>query len=85
VAARGSVATPFCSGREEGMAAGREEDIGLGKTEGAASLLRGLLTVKFGSLGEEVDARLRAASLAELARWSERFLTADSLADVFGE
>jgi hypothetical protein len=41
--------------------------------------------IALGRIRSEVDARLREASLPELERWSERVLTADALADVFGE
>jgi flagellar biosynthesis/type III secretory pathway protein FliH len=71
--------------RQQARDEGREEGIALGEAKGVASALRRLLTVKFGSLDDAVEARLRAASLPELERWTERILTADSVADVFAE
>jgi flagellar biosynthesis/type III secretory pathway protein FliH len=62
-------------GHEEGKAEGREE--------GKAELLHHLLTIKFGALPGDVTARVANASSAELLRWSERVLTADTLAGVF--
>jgi predicted transposase/invertase (TIGR01784 family) len=62
-------------GREEGKAEGREE--------GKAELFRHLLTLKFGTLPAKLTARVANASGAELLRWSERVLTADTLATIF--
>lgn len=53
------------------------------RREGRADLLRKLLVRKFGELAPEVEARLAAASPAELDRYGERVLFADSLDAVF--
>jgi hypothetical protein len=53
--------------------------IGQGRTRGQADLLRRLLTVRFGVLAPEVDARIAAASSDELVRFGERLLTATTL------
>jgi hypothetical protein len=45
-------------------------------------LLR-LLTVKFGPQPSSVAARLASASQADVLRWSERVLSADTLEGVF--
>lgn len=66
--------------REEGKDEGRTE----GKAEGKAETLRKLLTIKFGELPPETAQRLFAAGEAELDRWTERLLSADSLENVLG-
>ncbi len=42
-----------------------------------------LLSKHFGTLDEAVQARLQAASLAELEAWHDRVLDVDTLAEVF--
>jgi predicted transposase/invertase (TIGR01784 family) len=66
-------------GREEGRVEGREE----GRVEGKVTLLLRVLTLKFGELSPETVQRVRAASEASLDSWSERFVTATALDDVF--
>ncbi len=66
-------------GREEGRETGRQE----GREEGARRLLTKQLQLKFGELDAAAEARLGAASLAELEAWSERVLTAESVDAVF--
>jgi hypothetical protein len=48
-------------------------------------MLRRQLERKFGAIDAEIDARIRAASLDELERWSDRILTARSLREVIGD
>jgi predicted transposase/invertase (TIGR01784 family) len=67
--------------RREGLEEGLEE----GRTEGKAELLQRLLTIKFGQLAANVAARVASASDVELVLWSERVLSADTLAGVFAE
>jgi hypothetical protein len=55
------------------------------RAEGAAGMLRRQLERKFGAIDAEIDARIRAASLDELERWSDRILTARSLREVIGD
>ena len=70
-------------GRTQGRAEGRAEGRVEGRVEGRAELLVKQLRLKFGELGPETVARVRAGSEQELDRWAERILTAGSLADVF--
>ena len=58
-------------GRKEGVKEGRQE------------VLTKLLGLKFGELPDWASQRLRAADDTDLARWTERVLTAASLAAVF--
>jgi predicted transposase/invertase (TIGR01784 family) len=67
------------------LTAARREGKVEGRTEGKADLLQRLLTLKFGQLTDEVSTRVAAASEAEIVRWSERVLSADTLASVFTE
>jgi hypothetical protein len=64
--------------KAEGRAQGRAE----GKAEGQALLLLKLLTLRFGELPQSAQARVTAASLAQLALYGERVLSAASLEDV---
>lgn len=64
--------------RRQGEAAGRLE----GRLEGKAELLQRQLTLKFGELPADVLTRLASATEADLARWSERILSASSLEQV---
>ena len=66
-------------GRAEGKIEGRAE----GKIEGRAEVLSKLLTLKFGALPSDIDARLRNASIEQLDLWAERVLSANTLADIF--
>lgn len=65
--------------RQQGLEKGRQE----GRRQGASRLLRSLLQLRFGPLPPEVDERLTLASEADLARWAERILTSQALAEVF--
>lgn len=51
---------------------------------GRADLIKRLLTTRFGSLSEEVGARLAAASIAQLDAIGERLLTARTLDEALG-
>jgi Putative transposase, YhgA-like/Domain of unknown function (DUF4351) len=64
--------------RAEGRAEGKAE----GKAEGQAQLLLTQLTLRFGALPPEVQMRVAKASLAQLALYGERVLTAASLDEV---
>ncbi len=70
---------------DQGLEEGRE----LARREGYLVGIRGVLEVilrsKFGALSPETEARLAAATEAELDLWTERILTATSLDVVFGE
>ncbi|MEB3228548.1 MAG: DUF4351 domain-containing protein [Synechocystis sp.] len=70
-------------GLEKGLQQGRQEGLQEGRQEGELLFLKRLLIQKFGPLTPDVDARLTAASIAELEAWGDRLLGADSLEDVF--
>jgi hypothetical protein len=61
--------------REEG----REE----GRQEGESRLLLRQLRLKFGSLGPEIEERVRSADADRLLEWGDRILKAEKLQDVF--
>jgi hypothetical protein len=65
---------------EKLRAEGRAEGLILGQ---ANTLLR-LLAGRFGPVPEPVASRVRSASAAELAAWTDRILTAPTLEAVFG-
>ncbi|HEU4417551.1 MAG TPA: Rpn family recombination-promoting nuclease/putative transposase [Planctomycetota bacterium] len=65
--------------QREGRAEGRIE----GRVEGRAELLVRLLTKRFGPLSTEAVARINSATIAELDRWGERLLDANTLTEVF--
>ena len=67
--------------RDEGLREGRDE----GLREGERKLLLRLLRARFGELPAAVLARVEAAEGADLERWGERVLAADSLDAVFGD
>ena len=69
--------------RREGREEGREEGRTKGRTEALAQMLHRQLTIKFGDPPPAVAERLANASEAELTRWSERVLSAETLAGVF--
>ena len=66
-------------GRAEGLAAGKAEGIAEGRIE---TLLR-LIAKRFGPPTSAAVDRIRSATTADLDRWTERFLDAKSLAELF--
>lgn len=56
-----------------------------GRMEGRTHVLEKLLTLKFGAIGAEYEARLGVATPEQLDRYVERILTAETLAAVFTE
>ncbi|HET9228308.1 MAG TPA: Rpn family recombination-promoting nuclease/putative transposase [Thermoanaerobaculia bacterium] len=60
---------------------GRKE----GRQEGEAYLLLRQLEKKFGPLDEQTRARVLSARANRLLEWGERFVSAERLADVFGD
>ncbi len=54
-----------------------------GRSEGEAHTLLRQLRLKFGELPPTTETRVREASEADLHRWVERILTAESMDDVF--
>ncbi|MCB9542303.1 MAG: hypothetical protein H6703_07645 [Myxococcales bacterium] len=67
---------------DEGSAAGRQEGRAEGRAEGQRLTLERLLRLKFGPLPEDAERHLAAADPAALTRYTERVLTADTLAAV---
>ena len=66
-------------GREQGVSEGRTE----GRTEGRAETLLRLLTRRFGPLPPTIEPRLRAATNADLDRWTDRILDCPTLDAIF--
>ncbi len=56
-----------------------------GQLAGEALLLTRQLQLKFGSLDDAVEQRIADADAETLLRWGGRVLTADSLAEIFGD
>jgi uncharacterized protein DUF4351 len=56
-----------------------------GRLAGEAKIVLKQLALRFGPVSEDVVARVRSASEAQLERWSERVLTARSLDGVFAD
>ncbi|MDZ7854222.1 MAG: hypothetical protein U5L98_16700 [Halomonas sp.] len=54
-----------------------------GNQGGRVELLFKLLTLKFGELPSDIEARLARAEVDEIDRWAERVLTANSLDEIF--
>jgi len=71
----------FRAQRHPEFLAEREE----GREEGRGRILRRLLAIKFGALGDDVEARVAAASSAQLDRYVERILTAATADSVFDD
>ena len=72
-------------GREEGRQEGQAEGILRGRLEGRAETVLKLLRLKFRRVPASVVARVKSGTDADLDRWTERVLTADSLAAVIGD
>jgi PD-(D/E)XK nuclease family transposase len=68
---------------EAGMAALREEAHREGHQEGTAKALLRQLTIKFGPQAGSMSERLAGASQADLLRWLESVLSAETLEAVF--
>ncbi|KIG18688.1 Mobile element protein [Enhygromyxa salina] len=71
--------------RQEGMKKGRQEGMEKGRLEGRIGVLGKLLTLKFGELPPDHAAQIQAASEAQLERYIERILSADTLEAVFAD
>jgi predicted transposase/invertase (TIGR01784 family) len=63
-----------------GLKQGREE----GKLKGKAELLLQLLQLRFSFIPASLLAQIETADAAQLKQWTERFVTADTLLDIFG-
>ena len=73
------VESTYGMGKWEGKQEGRQE----GRQEGAATLLLKLLNRKFGPLAESVTAQVMNADREQIETWSENFVSAHSLDEVF--
>jgi predicted transposase YdaD len=72
-------------GRKEGLTKGIAKGIAAGETRGQATVILRQLQERFGPLPADAVARVRSASAAELGRYAVLVLTADSLAEFFGD
>jgi predicted transposase YdaD len=72
-------------GRSEGRSEGRTEGRTEGRAEGQANTLLRQITRRFGPPTDAIATRIRAASLDDLDRWTDRILDAPTLADVFAD
>ena len=68
---------------QKGLQKGLEKGLEKGRTEGEARILQRLLVARFGPLSQETLAALSTASTAQIEAWTDRFLSAHSLAEVF--
>ena len=67
-------------GRQEGHKEGHQEGLQRGEIVGQRKLLARLLERRFGPLTPELAARLDAADLDQIARWTDQLLSAGSAA-----
>lgn len=72
-------------GMQQGMQRGIQQGVQQGMQLGEALLLQRLLTRRFGELSAAQQARLAAATPAQLEIWGDRVLDARSLDEVFGD
>ncbi|MBX3464325.1 MAG: Rpn family recombination-promoting nuclease/putative transposase [Planctomycetes bacterium] len=72
-------------GRNEGRNEGHEKGRTEGRTEGRADALLRQIGRRFGPPADDVVARVRTASLADLDRWTDRILDARTLAELLAD
>ena len=72
-------------GLEQGIQQGLEQGIQQGKQQGEAMILLRQLQLKFGDVPQAMRTRIESADAQTLLAWSERVLTAESLAQVIGD
>jgi predicted transposase/invertase (TIGR01784 family) len=72
-------------GKQEGRAEGRAEGIGEGERMGMANVLLRLLQQRFGQVPDEIKAKVTAAALPRLERWTDGILQAKGLEDLFAD
>ena len=70
-------------GRIEGIEEGREEGLEAGEHRALAAILTKQIRLRFRDVPPDCAARIEAASKAELERWLERILTAETLDELF--
>ena len=73
----------FLEGKQEGRTEGREEGREEGERAALASMITKQVRLRFRDLPPESAARIESASKADLERWLERFVIAESLEDLF--
>ena len=67
---------------KEWVEKGREEGLEIGLAKGARTVLRDLLSQKFGKLPESVSEQIRRADYSQLQRWAKRVIDADSFEQI---
>ena len=72
-------------GMQRGIQQGMQQGVQQGMQLGEALLLQRLLTRRFGELSAAQQAKLAAATPAQLETWGDRVLDASSLDEVFGD
>lgn len=68
---------------EKGLRKGLRKGLQQGLQQGTRQILSRQLIKKFGPLSSDLESRLQQAGEDQLLEWSDRILTADSLADIF--
>ena len=69
--------------RDEGMEQGMQRGMERGRVEGERAVLERLLRRRFGQLPPVIAERLGRASAADLEKWAENMLDAETLDEVF--
>ncbi len=72
-------------GIEKGILLGKSEGIAEGESKGKAEMLLRQLRRRFHTVPSELEARVRKADGAQLDEWSDRFVDAKVLTDVFAD
>jgi flagellar biosynthesis/type III secretory pathway protein FliH len=80
-----AIARGMQQGIQQGMQRGIQQGMQQGMQLGEALLLQRQLTRRFGELSAAQQARLAAATPAQLETWGDRVLDAASLDEVFGD
>ena len=70
--------------KAEGEAKGRIEGRAEGEAKGKAQMLLRQLQRRFKTIPEVTEARIASAGIAQLDDWIDRFVDAETLADIFG-
>ena len=78
-------AQAIAKGMQQGIQQGMQQGVQQGMQLGEALLLQRQLTRRFGELSAAQQAKLAAATPAQLEIWGDRVLDASSLDEVFGD
>ena len=70
---------------EQLQAEGLAKGLAQGLAQGRAEVLLKQLSLRFGGVSPEVEARVRGATIPQLDRWAEQFVNARTLREVFAE